>query len=75
MPAAPERARDRSSVELRHPRAHDGEHPPVHLHETDEGPAVRQVDDLVGQGGDALDVLRPSKRAQEQLVPTRLVRL
>ncbi len=75
MPPAAERRGDRGGVELCDARAHDAEHTLVHLDEADERAAVGQVDDLVGEVGDALHVLGPAERGHEHLVSPRLVRL
>ncbi len=67
--SAAERGGDDSGVELGRAAAHDGEDPPVHLDEDDEGTAVGEVDDLVCEIRDAVDVIRPGHRRDEHLDP------
>jgi hypothetical protein len=60
VPAAPEGLRNRGRIQLGHARAHDAEHPLVHLHQADQRTAIGHVDDLVREVGHALHVLRPA---------------
>jgi hypothetical protein len=72
---ASERASDDGSIQFRDTRAHDAEDAFVHLDEAHERATIRQVDDLVGEVGDAVHVLGPLERGDENLVSTGLVRL
>jgi hypothetical protein len=75
VPTPAERARDRRGVELRHARAADAEHAPLHLDEADERLGVREVDDLVSEVGDPVDVRRPGHGRDEHLEPADRVAL
>ena len=75
MPAASEDGGHRGRVDRVGPAADDGEDALVHLHEQDERLRVREVDDLVREVGDALDVLGPAHRGDEDLLAGGVHRL
>ncbi len=73
--AAAEGCGQHGGVELLAPAAHDGEHATIHLDEDDQRAGIREVDDLVGEVRDAVDVLRPAQRGDQELLPARVDRL
>ena len=73
--SAAERLRDDRGIELGNPAPDDGDDPPVHLDEADEGPAGGEVDELVREHRHALHVLRPAQRGDENLRLAHLNRL
>ena len=70
--ASAERRGDDGRVDSLRPAPDDGEHALVHLHEQDERPRVRQVDDLVREVRDAVDVLGPAHRREVDVVLRRV---
>ena len=73
--AAAERGSEHRGVELGHAAAEYGHHSAVHLDEADETPGVGEVDELVGEVGDAVDVARPGNCADKDVVPGDALRL
>ena len=73
--AAAERGSEHRGVELGHAAAKYGHDSAVHLDEADETPGVGEVDELVGEVGDAVDVARPGKCADKDVVPGDALRL
>ena len=71
MASAAERGRDGRRVERVGATANDDEHALVHLDEQHECAGVRQVDDLVREMRDAVDVLGPLQRGDEDFLPVR----
>ncbi len=68
-PPPPSSSATASGVELGGPAAGDAEDPALHLDEHDEGRAVGDVDELVGEVRDAVDVARPGDGGDEHLDP------
>ncbi len=67
MPSTPKHSRESRRVELWRPAPHHAERPGVHLDETDETRALRDLDELVREVRHAVDVDGPRDGGNEDL--------